>query len=229
MKRAIAILFTVVLLFSLASCKNKIEFEERDGKTVVMNKDTEYTLVGVEGSVWCFGEWSFLAHVKGEKKSFYHLGNKLETGMYTVNGTKDVLVRYTPDNEFAAIYVKSELLKKELTASQCVRFGFVKGSLSDMHGASFPKNGITECERFLGEIKSGPKAIEAGLYDLVRQPDGTLDRCYVYGYACGVVQEELNVVIPMEIMSFDDKAYSIQIEGEEYVLPQEWLDRLTSA
>ena len=77
-------------------------------------------------------------------------------------------------------------------------------------------------------IKSGQKAKDAGLYDLVKQPDGMLKNCYVYGYACGVIQEDLNVVIPLQVMSFDDKAYSIRIDDTEYVLTQEWVDTLIS-
>ena len=66
-------------------------------------------------------------------------------------------------------------------------------------------------------------AKDAGLYDSIRQPNGTLNNCYVYGYVCGIVQEDLNIVIPLEVMSFDDKAYSILIDDVEYVLPEEWL------
>jgi len=32
----------------------------------------------------------------------------------------------------------------------------------------------------------------------------------------------------LEVMSFDDKAYSIRIDDIEYVLPQEWIDKLMS-
>ena len=88
------------------------------------------------------------------------------------------------------------------------------------------KNRITECEDFLNEIKSGQKAKDAGLYDLVKQPNGMLENCYVYGYVCGVIQEDVNIVIPLEVTSFDDKAYSITIDDIEYVLTQEWLNKL---
>ena len=78
------------------------------------------------------------------------------------------------------------------------------------------------------KIASGQKAKDAGLFDLVKQPDGTLKNCYVYGYVCGVVQDDINIVIPLEVMSFDDKAYSIKINDIEYVLAQEWIDKLMS-
>ena len=142
------------------------------------------------------------------------------------NGEQDVLVRYYPDNEFSAIYLKSDLLKTEITLENCVRFGFVKGSLFDKDKAALSKKGIIECEQFLNEIKNGQIAKEAGLYNLVKQPDGMLKNCYVYGYVCGVLQEDINLVMPLEVMSFDDKAYSIKIDDIEYVLTQEWLDKL---
>ncbi|MBR5774345.1 MAG: hypothetical protein IKY44_05775, partial [Clostridia bacterium] len=80
------------------------------------------------------------------------------------------------------------------------------------------------CEQFLNEIKGGQRAKEAGLYDLVRQPNGMLKNCYVYGYICGVIQDDVNIVIPMTVTSFDDKAYSVTIDDVEYVLQQKWLD-----
>ena len=61
---------------------------------------------------------------------------------------------------------------------------------------------------------------------MVKQPDGTLENCYVYGYLCGVVQEDINLVIPLQIVSFDDKAYSIMLDDVEYVLPEEWINEL---
>lgn len=228
MRKMFAILICLVIAFSFVACNNNdnITFTETENKTIVASDGTEYTFVGFEGRVSCFGEWDFIGHVEGEKKSFVHLTSKIKTGMYSVNGEQDVLVRYYPDNEFSAIYIKSDLLKTEITLENCIRFGFVKGSLFNKDEAALSKKGITECEQFLNEIKNGQTAREAGLYDLVKQPDGMLKNCYVYGYACGVVQEDINIVIPLEIMSFDDKAYSICIDDIQYVLPQEWLDRL---
>ena len=225
--RKISIIFIcLVIVFSFVACTNNVEFTETENNTIVTTDGTEYTFVGYEGRVWSFGEWEFIGHVKGEKKTFIHLSNIIKTGMYSVNGGRDVLVRYFPDNEFAAMYVKSELLKTEVTIDNCIRFDFVKGLLVNNDETIISKTGITECEDFLNEIKSGQKAKDAGLYDLVKQPDGRLKNCYVYGYACGVIQDDVNIVIPLQVMSFDDKAYSITIDDIEYVLTQEWVDKL---
>lgn len=228
MKKISIVFMCLAIIFSLVACSNNVEFTEIENKTIVATDGTEYTFVGNEGRVWCFGEWDFIGHVKGEKKTFVHLTNKIKTGMYSVNDSKDVLVRYFPDNEFSAVYVKSELLKTEVSLDNCIRFEFVKGSLFNDKITTISNKGITECEQFLNEIKSGQKAKDAGLFDLVKQPDGTLNNCYVYGYVCGVVQDDINIVIPLEVMSFDDKAYSIQINDIEYVLAQEWIDKLMS-
>ena len=224
-----AILICLVIVFSFVACNNNdnVAFTETENKTIVANDGKEYTFVGFEGRVSCFGEWDFIGHVEGEKKSFVHLTSKIKTGMYSVNGEQNILVRYYPDNEFSVIYVKSDLLKTEIALDNCIRFEFVKGSLFDKDETALSKKGITECEQFLNEIKNGQKAKDAGLYDLVKQPDGTLKNCYVYGYACGVIQDEVNIVIPLRVMSFDDKAYSIEIDGIEYVLQKEWLDKFT--
>lgn len=194
-----------------------------DGKVFSMDDGTEYVSVGVEGRVWCFGEQEFVGHIEGEKTSFTHLGLEIKTGMYSVGGNQDVMVRYFPDNEFGFIYVKKDLLKTEATLDNCTKLGFVKNIYNDETAS--PGNLITECSQFLDEIRSGPSAKEAGLYDLVIQPNGYYKNCYVYGYICGVIQEDVNIVIPMTVKSFDDKAYSVTIDDVEYVLPQEWLDR----
>ena len=225
--RKISIIFIcLVIVFSFVACTNNVEFTETENNTIVATDGTEYTFVGYEGRVWSFGEWEFIGHVKGEKETFIHLFNIVKTGMYSVNSSQDVLARYFPDNEFAAIYVKSELLKTEVTLDNCIRFDFVKGLLFNNDETIISKTGITECEDFLNEIKSGQTAKDAGLYDLVKQPDGMLKNCYVYGYACGVIQDDVNIVIPLQVMSFDDKAYSITIDDIEYVLTQEWVDKL---
>lgn len=229
MRKVFAIFICVAIIFSFAACNNdNVKFTETENKTIVATDGTEYTYVGNESQVWCFGERDFIGHVEGEKKSFVHLTSKIKTGMYSVNGGQDVLVRYWPDNEFASIYVKSDLLKTEITLENCIRFEFVKDLLSDNAKVLNSNTGITECKQFLNEIKNGQKAKEAGLYDLVKQPDGMLKNCCVYGYVCGVLQENINLVIPLQVMSFDDKAYSITIDDIEYVLSKEWVDKFTT-
>lgn len=225
-RKLFTIFICLAIVFSFTACNNNVKFTKTENKTIVANDGTEYVFVGNEYDVWCFGEWEFIGHIAGEKKTFVHITDEIKTGMYSVNGSQDVLVRYWPNNEFAAIYVKSDLLKTEISLDHCIRFEFVEYSLFDHAENLNSKKGITECEQFLNEIKSAQKAEDAGLYDLVKQPDGMLKKCYVYGYVCGFLQEDVNLVIPLEVMSFDDKAYSITIDDIEYVLSKEWLDKL---
>lgn len=228
MRKVLIFFICLAIFLFLASCGESGEFTETENKTIVAADGTKYDYVGNEYDVWCFGEWEFIGYVKGEKEKFVHKTAKIKTGMYSVNGNKDILVRYFPDNEFVAIYVKSELLKKEVALDNCIRFEFVKASLFNDDKTVISNAGITECGRFLDEITNGEYAKDAGLYDLVRQSDGMLKNCYVYGYICGILQDDLNLVIPLEVISFDDKAYSITIYDKEYVLPQKWVDELTN-
>ena len=67
---------------------------------------------------------------------------------------------------------------------------------------------------------------EAGLYDLIEKPDGTLENCYLYGVIYGFFEEEPNLALRMEVTSYNDMAYSINMDDNEYVLPPEWLQKL---
>ena len=226
LKRVSAILLCLAITFSFVACNNGKEFTEAQNKAIVSYDGTEYTLVGNEGNVWCFGEREFVGGVAGEKSFYEHLAVRVKTGMYSVGGSQDVLVRRLPDNEFCSIYVRSDLLKAEASLDNCIRFELVKGALAD--SADFPSSqkAITDCEHFLSEIKDGQTATDAGLYESARQPDGALKNVYVYGYVCGIIQKDVNVVIPLEVISFDDKTYSIKIDNIEYVLSNELLDAM---
>jgi len=77
----------LAIVFSSTACSNNVKFTETENKTIVSTDGTEYTFVGNEGRVWCFGEWEFIGHLKGEKKTFVHLTNRIKTGMYSVDGS----------------------------------------------------------------------------------------------------------------------------------------------
>ena len=221
-----AILICLAIVFSFVACNNSVKFIETENKAIVANDGTEYTFVCNEGKVWCFGKREFIGRVAGEKPLFIDFLKIYKTGIYSVNGSQDVLVRYLPNNEFSSIYVKSGLLKAEISLENCIRFEFAKDLLSENTEFSRNIEAITDCEQFLTDIRNGQTAKDAGLYELIKQPDGMLKNCYVYGYLCGVVQEDINLYIPMQISSFDDKAYSITIDAVEYVLPEEWVNKL---
>ena len=56
---------------------------------------------------------------------------------------------------------------------------FVKGSLFNNEKPTISNREITECEQFINEIKNGKNVEIAGLYDLVKRPDGSLKNYYV--------------------------------------------------
>ncbi len=225
MKRLSAMFVCIAILLSLTACTDNEIFVEGENNTVISKDGTEYILVDGTFGAYCLGDREFIGHVKGEKKSFFYQFYKITTGMYSVDSSRDVLVRYLPHNEFEAIYVRAELLNKEVSIDNCIRFEYVKSLYFGDNSISSTNKSINDCETFLNDIRNSQRAIDAGLYDLVKQPDGLLKNCYTYGYICGVLQDDLNLVIPLEVRSFDDKAYSIYLDGVEYVLPEEWLDK----
>ncbi len=203
-------------------------FRETAEGTVVAPDGTEYIRVGTENEFRILGQSEHLGYIEGEVKSFTHLFSQIQTGMYGVDGDTATLLRYFPDCEFASCYVRSDCLKTQVSLDNCIQFTLGKFDAQPAEITDSQKGimGNEECSAFLREISGGQTAQDAGLYELVRQPDGFLKNCYVYGYAYGIVQKTLNLVMPLEIISFDDKAYAITIDGTQYVLPESWLTRL---
>ncbi len=220
------ILLCVVILFSCTACNTNVKFSEGENDTIISAEGIEYIRLPYDSLACPLGKQEFIGHVKGEKKSFVHLTSKIKTGMYSYGGDYDVLGRIFPDNEFTCIYVKSGLLKTEISPDNCMKFEFAKDSPVNISDITNSKNGIQNCEEFLNDIRSGQTAKEAGLYDLVTQPNGYYKNLYYYGYIYGVLQKNLNLVIPLRIMSFDNKAYSIFLDDKEYVFPEKWVKTL---
>ena len=56
MKKVFVIFICLVVIFSFSACTNEVKFTETEDKTIVTIDGTEYTFVGYEGRVCCFGE-----------------------------------------------------------------------------------------------------------------------------------------------------------------------------
>ena len=116
----------------------------------------------------------------------------------------------------------------------CIRLEFVPGignqEKASIHvncnGGIVDKSKITE---FFANIRSQKSPREAGLYDFIKQPNGMLENCYVYGVVYGFFKDEPNLAIRMEITSYNDLAYTISIGESEYVLPELWLEELQNS
>ncbi len=231
MKKVLCLILALLML--LCGCSHNGDFIRNEDNNIVSNSGVEYALLANEGVLYYFGDLEFVGSVKGEEKTSQHLGLPYQTGMYAIKDADNdnILIRYLPDNEWFAIYRKASLPDFDFSVDNCIRLEFVSG-IGDIEEDAVHTtcgDGITdqsEVSTFLSEIRMQKDPREAGLYDLIRKPDGMLENCYVYGVVYAFFEEEPNLALRMDITSFNDLAYSITIEGEEYVLPAEWLQKL---
>lgn len=231
MKR-LALVLTVFLLLFLSSCNSVDTFIKEENK-IIAPDGTEYIFLANEGKVVTFGSSNFLGKIKGEKAYFTHLSTKIKTGLFSCENDLDKrnLVRSIPDSEWKAYYRQVDLPELDLSPNNCVRFELVRGSGYEVDIKHMTCNeGIVkpdEIKAFLEDVRSKKTAEEAGLYDLVRRPDGFLENCYLYGSVYGYFKDEPNLAVPFVVTSFNDMAYSIRMDGgKEYVLPEKWFIEL---
>ncbi len=238
MKKIVCLL--AVLIVVLCGCAQDssvyetADFKEIENGILVDNKGTEYAYFTYEEEdpYFLLGEPEFLSGVQGEVKTFNHAGGEVSTGVFAIKGDKsrNVLIRYFPDNEFFAIYRKADLAAFDISINNCIRFEWITGTgiYKDIRHATCNQGITDKAERaaFLSEIRSQPDPIEAGLYDIVRGEDGFLKNCYELGEICGFFEEEPLFIISMPVTSYNDLAYSVSIGDEEYVLPDKWVQRL---
>lgn len=208
-------------------------FTKNENGNIVSNSGVEYTLLANEGLLYYLGDLDFIGSIQGEEKSSQHLGLSYQTGMFAIKDTNNdnILIRRAPDNERFSIYRKASLPSFDFAVDNCIRFKFVSGignTEIDVTQTTCD-NGIVETSEiaeFLSDVRSQKDPREAGLYDLIKKPDGMMENCYVYGVVYGFFEEEPNLAVRMDITSYNDLAYSISIDGKEYVLPTEWLQKV---
>ncbi len=145
--------------------------------------------------------------------------------------TDHILIVDSEDSEWFSIYRRADLPAFDYSLENCVRlelfpFNYLT-PVDPIHATC--QEGITDPEEifaFVSDIRSQKNPREAGLYDLVRKPDGMLENCYGCAVIYGFFEEEPYLAIPMPVTSYNDLAYSVSIGNEEYVLPEEWLQKL---
>ncbi|MBQ6075543.1 MAG: hypothetical protein IJK86_05235 [Lachnospiraceae bacterium] len=197
---------------------------------------TEYTLLANEPLLYHLGEREFLAGVEGEEPTLKHLSSKIRTGFYALKNdpSHHILVRVAPDSEWLLYYRDVSLPPFDYSRENCSLLVLLKGYLQTVLDSSlmeFSEQGLCDKEsiaEFYADILSQKSPEEAGLYDYVRQPDGFWKNCYTNSSICGFFEEEPDLFISMPITSYDDKAYSIMIGEQEYVLPDSWLERFNT-
>lgn len=245
MKKVICLLFAFLLCLcgcsqnntekiSVNQSKNKNADETENVKTDLINvSGVDYSYFATEGFLYYLGELEFVGRIPGEEKYLRHLGSKTKTGMYAIKNSenRDVLIRITPDSEWFYFYRKASLPEFDFSVDNCVRLEFVKGKDLFEHDIAHAScgDGITdkaEIAAFLSEIRKQKDPNEAGLYDLAKNPDGKFENCYTYGAIYGFFAEEPYLITRMDIRSYNDLAYSIEVDNKEYVLPKELLQKI---
>lgn len=233
MKKLICILTALLIL--LCGCSHDKEKADDATFTVLENgnilspEGVEYSFLANEGILYYIGDKNFLGSIEGEAKSSKHIGY-YQTGMFAIqNAANDhILIRRTPNSEWLAIYRKASLPEFDFSVDKCTSLGFISGFV--FPGTDLPSMIVgsiadpSEIAAFLSEVRAQPDPREAGLYELIKKPDGFLENCYLYGTVCAFFEEEPDLVVQMYIHSFNDLAYSIEIEGKEYVLPEHLLE-----
>ena len=239
MKRILAI---TLLFFLLCGCTQSNQEQENSVFTKTENGNlisaagVEYSHLANEGVLYYLGELEFVGSIQEEEQTSQHLGLSYQTGMYAIKNSPNdnIFIRYAPNNEWFSIYRKSDLPVSDFSVDNCIRLEFVPGignqEKASIHvncnGGIVDKSKITE---FLANIRSQESPREAGLYDFIKQPNGMLENCYVYGVVYGFFKDEPNLAIRMEITSYNDLAYTISIGESEYVLPELWLEELQNS
>ena len=233
MKKVLCLIVVTFILLCGCSPTKEESFTENKNGNIVNNSGVEYALLANEGLLYYFGELEFVGSIQGEEKTSQHLGLSYQTGMFAIKDADNdnILIRHTPDNEWFSIYRKTSLSSFDFAVDNCIRFEFVPGIGNAESNVIHTTCGdglvdTSEIAKFLSDIRSQKNPREAGLYDLIKKPDGMLENYYVYGVVYGFFEEEPNLAVRMDITSYNDLAFSISIEDKEYVLPAEWLQKL---
>ena len=243
MKKVLSMILALFILACVCSCNGQSDqpsadppsndtFTKNEKGNIVSDAGVEYAHLANEGSLYYLGDLEFVGSIQGEEKTSQHLGLSYQTGMFAIKGANDnILIRRTPDNEWFSIYRKASLPSFDFAVDNCIRFEFVSGIGNTENDVTHTTcdDGIvvaSEIAEFLSDVRSQKDPREAGLYDLIKKPDGMLENCYVYGVVYGFFGEEPNLAVRMDITSYNDLAYSISIDGKEYVLPAQWIEKL---
>ena len=224
----------VLLILFLSACTDASgSFTQNQNKNLVDASGTEYTFLANEGLLYYLGDTEFKGSVKGEKKISSHLGLPYKTGLFSIKNSENdnILIRKLPDNEWYSIYRKTSLPLLDFSVDNCCRIELVSGIGSTVKDVVHTTcgDGISdksEIKQFLSDIRSQKSPTQAGLYDLIKKPDGMLENCYVYAVIYGFFEDEPNLVVKMVVTSYNDLAYSVSFEEKSYVLPKKWLERL---
>lgn len=202
-------------------------FTKNEKGNLVSENGVEYEFLASEAFLGYIGELEFVGNVEGEEEFTNHLGGYFKNGLYSIKGAKNdnILIRHIPDSEWFAIYRKESLSNMDYSLENCIRLEFIPEIYDALDSHATCNEGIINKSTilyFLENVRSQKSPQEAGLYELVKQPNGTFENCYACGAIYAFFEEEPNLVVKMIITSYNDLAYSVSIEDKEYVLPTKW-------
>ena len=232
-KKCLCTVLSVSIFFVFSACTGTDNvFTKTEDGNLISASGTEYEHLANETDLHYLGDLVFQGGVEGEPEASQHLGVSYQTGLFSIKNaeTDNILVRRTPNNEWFSIYRKTSLPPFDFSADNCTRLELVLG-IGDIENDGIHTtcgDGISNrsvITEFLSDVRSQTDPREAGLYDLIKKPDGMLENCYIYAVIYGFFEDEPNLAIRMDITSYNDLAYSISIEGKEYVLPETWIQR----
>ena len=193
-----------------------VTFSKNEKGNFVSEKGVEYELLANEWFLEYIGELEFAGSVEGEEEYTNHLDGLYKNGMYAIKGAKNdnILIRRIPNNEWFSIYRKASLPKMDYSIENCIRLEFISEThnTSDFHVTC--GEGVVNKSTilsFLEDVNAQKSPEEAGLFDLIRKPDGGLENCYECGAIYAFFEEEPNLVVKLYITSYNDLAYSISI------------------
>ena len=221
--------FALAALTLLCGCSQRAAFKVLENGNVVGEDGIEYTHLANEGLLYYLGDLEFVGGVAGEPKTSNHMGSDFQLGMFrlTNSETDNVLIR-RPESEWYSIYRKASLEPFDFSVDNCVRLEFSAGTVFPREDAVHVncEKGLrdpAEIAAFLADVRSQKSPREAGLYELTKNDSVVCSR---YGIVYAFFAEEPNLAVALRIESYNDLAYSIEIEGKEYVLPNYWLEEL---
>ena len=197
-------------------------FQKLDNGNYRTPSGTEYAFLCNEGFLYYLGHQTFEGEAPADQNRFYSI---------TEDPTDHILIGFLEDSEWYSIYRRADLPAFDYSLENCTRLElFSHNYLTPVDPAHAScQEGITdpdEIAAFMSDVQSQKDPREAGLYDLVQKPDGSLENCYSCAVIYGFFEEEPYLAVPMTVTSYNDLAYSISIGNEEYVLPEEWFQKL---
>ena len=208
-------------------------FSWNEAGNLVSASGNEYVYLSNEetGTLRYIGVPQFAGPIEGEEATGKHLFSTYQTGMRSFKESDSILMRRAPNDEWYSLYRKASLPEYDFSLENCDRIEFAPIPEIPVNHTQHITcgGGITdkdEIKLFISELKSQPTPDEAGLYDLVRQPDGAFENCYLCAFIYGYFENEPNLVQCMWVKSYNDQAYSVMLGNDEYVLPTQWVQWL---